>query len=216
MPVTKGKLSKDDQSRLDQNRSYLIGNLDATYMTDLLIDRGIFDNTDSELIRSKPTTDDKNRTLLEILSNSGPGAYGAFTDALMKDYDFIVTKLNETKPVFTDDRSQGERLRDELTDEQKAHRMSELDLLLLSKSFSTAIVSVGAGLNISKMEVEQIQLSNQYGGALNHNQSLLIKWRNKTGRAATLLAVMEAFIKAEEIGGDIDWGIVEKALKKIK
>ncbi|XP_033745203.1 uncharacterized protein LOC117330812 [Pecten maximus] len=216
MPVTKGKLDKCDQSRLDQNYSFLLGNLDATYMMDLLIDRGIFDITDSEIIRSKPTTNDRNRTLLDILYNSGPAAYGVFRDILKKDSAFIVQKLDDTELVTKDNRSQGQILKDELTDHQKAHRLTELDLLFFSKSFSTAIMSVAAGLNISQMEVQQIQLSNQYGGTLNHNQSMLIKWRNKTGRAATLLAILEAFVKAEEVGGEIDWSIVETGVKRIQ
>ncbi|XP_060080604.1 uncharacterized protein LOC132559975 [Ylistrum balloti] len=216
MPVVKGRLNKRDQNRLDKNYTYLLENLDAKYVVDLLIERGIFTLRDSEIIRSQASTEDKNRTFLETLYNSGEAAYEVFRDILRRDYQFIVNQLDATEPDFTDNRSQGEKLRDELTDEQKAHRVSELDLMYFSKSFSTAIMSVATALTINKTEVEQIQLSNPYSGALNHNQCMLIKWRNKTGRAATLQVLVEAFIKAEEIGGELNWQIISQGVAKIR
>ncbi|OWF36511.1 uncharacterized protein LOC110441583 [Mizuhopecten yessoensis] len=216
MPVTKGKLNAGDQSILDQNHTYLVEQLDATYVVDLFIDRGVFDLSDSENIRSKDTTEGRNRALLDTLYKAGPAAYGIFREILQKDYDFIVKKLDATKPNTTVNRSPGQILIDELTDDLKAHRMSELDLLYFSKSFSTAITSVAMALKINRTEVEQIQLSNQFGGAVNHNQSLLIKWKNRTGRAATLLALMEAFTTAEQFGGDMNWELVEDGIKRLK
>ena len=83
-----------DATRLRTNRVYIVSDLDVHRVLDLLIQNGIIVAEDRELICSKPTSQDRARSLLDILSCRGPNAFRIFVQALREaGYDWLADKL---------------------------------------------------------------------------------------------------------------------------
>ena len=101
-----------------------------------------------------------------------------------------------------------------LTDSQKQTRVTDKFLLGISRSFSET-KSVGLYFELSQVEVEHIQLSGQYNGVVNHNLTMLTKWKQKKASSATVESAISLLREAEDGGVKVEWSFVESAVNKL-
>jgi len=87
-------MQRSDADRLRQCRVDIVTDLDVSQVMDRLIASTIIRTEDYELIRSKPTSQDRARLLLDILPTRGPDAFGIFVQALREaSYNWLADKL---------------------------------------------------------------------------------------------------------------------------
>jgi len=87
-------MQQTDAERLRMSRTDIVADLDVHTVLDQLYASSIIMPEDYELIRSKPTSQDRARLLLDILPTRGPNAFTVFLEALREaKYDWLVDKL---------------------------------------------------------------------------------------------------------------------------
>jgi len=87
-------MQRTDAERLRMSRTDIVADLDVHTVLDQLYASSIIMPEDYELIRSKPTSQDRARLLLDILPTRGPNAFTVFLEALREaKYDWLVDKL---------------------------------------------------------------------------------------------------------------------------
>jgi Caspase recruitment domain len=90
------------RQKLIDLRLKLVEDIVALELTDYLLNARILTDEDVEIIKSKTTTKDKARTLIDILPTRGPKAFGAFVSALKThetNYEHLVTLLQEGEQI---------------------------------------------------------------------------------------------------------------------
>jgi len=87
-------MQRTDAERLRVSRIAIVDDLDVHRVLDHLVQNNIIVPEDHELIRSKPTSKDRARLLLDILPTRGPNAFSIFVQALREaKYDWLADKL---------------------------------------------------------------------------------------------------------------------------
>jgi len=87
-------MQRADAERLRANRVDIVADLDVHRVLDQLIAKSIIVAEDYELIRSKPTSQQRARLLLDILPMRGPNAFRIFVEALREArYDWLADRL---------------------------------------------------------------------------------------------------------------------------
>jgi len=88
-------MQRADAERLRTNRVDIVADLDVHRVLDQLIAKSIIVAEDYELIRSKPTSQERARLLLDILPMRGPYAFHIFVQALREaNYDWLADRLS--------------------------------------------------------------------------------------------------------------------------
>lgn len=75
-------MQRSDAEKLRRYRVQLVGEIDALHLIDFLYQEGILTTDDCERIRSKVTTAEKVRALLDILPSRGPHVFNIFLASL--------------------------------------------------------------------------------------------------------------------------------------
>ncbi|BFZ10410.1 hypothetical protein BsWGS_13449 [Bradybaena similaris] len=214
MPKTRGKLKPDDEYRLQANYSFMIEEIDAQYLLSELFSKFVIDADDKEKILSKPTTRERTQLLLDILLNSGPGeAYSNFVEVLEEKYSHVAAILKGTEVKDTLRRHY--TWYEEIPNEVKNRMITDADASRISTAIGDGWRDVMLRLEVSKVEIEQELFNHQHDTISNIITYLLIKWRQRLYKQATVDSLVSVLKEVDEAGScTIAWEIVEKALKK--
>lgn len=86
------------KDKLRTMRVSLVQNVDAEHLTDHLYAKNILVREDIEVIKSKVTSADKMRTLVDILPTRGPSTFNVFIEALRQHdniYSWLIEQLTQ-------------------------------------------------------------------------------------------------------------------------
>ncbi|CAG5119245.1 unnamed protein product [Candidula unifasciata] len=215
MPKTRGKLKPGDENSLRANYSYLAGEIDAQYLVAELFSQFVIDANDKEKIQSKATARERTLVLLDVLLDSGPGeAYNKFVEVLTKEYPDAAEKLKEEAP-FEETLQPQYSWYEELPAEIKNCVITEADASRISNAIGGGWRHVMALLGIRDVEIQQELFNHPHAGPADFITTFLIKWRQRQFRQATVDKLVSVLKEVDEAGTcTVDWGKVEKALKK--
>ncbi|XP_059172869.1 uncharacterized protein LOC131953618 [Physella acuta] len=92
----KGRLKLEDEAVLQENLVYLIKEVDALDIVDVLFAKNVFTLDDKHVISGMPTATGRMRTLLDKLFHAGSGpAFGHFLEALDENYSHVSARLRQ-------------------------------------------------------------------------------------------------------------------------
>ncbi|XP_061187823.1 death domain-containing protein CRADD-like [Saccostrea echinata] len=204
MPRTLQPLSNSDEQRIKKNWSFLKEELHQDEIRDAFMDEDIWDVKDFDEIDAMPTPNKKNEVFLRLLLKSGPGAYKVFVDALKaKHSDHILEKLKNTPITENKQAAQVDHFA-KLTDAQKSHYLTEQNLLKFNKCFGSDVEIVGKALLLTQSDIDVIRMENPYS-AITQIHKIILRWKYKNGRNATLGELTRCFMDAENAGARVDW-----------
>nr|XP_022301224.1 death domain-containing protein CRADD-like [Crassostrea virginica] len=207
-------LSKEDGQRIKKNIRYLKENLDQEQIRGYFMEEGIWGFPDFQEIDSGATPLKKNEIFIYLLLKSGPRAYKVFIKALKEHHStHIIEKLESTE--ITDD-TQGtsvDHLAD-LSESQKSHILTEHNWLKFNKIVGSDLVILGKALELSENDIGTIRMQNPHSASTQiHN--IIVKWKNRNGKNATLGTFTSCLMNAEEAGANVDWDVFDKGVEAV-
>ncbi|XP_059141310.1 uncharacterized protein LOC131929154 [Physella acuta] len=95
--IRHGQLRPEDERRLKRNYSFILSEIDATQLTDVMFEKEIFAKEDIETIKSSVTTKDRNEAFMHRLFSSGPGeSFQIFMDILQERYPHVSDRIKSS------------------------------------------------------------------------------------------------------------------------
>jgi hypothetical protein len=92
----------------------------------------------------------------------------------------------------------------ELSEEQKSHLFTELNLLRFNKVVGSDIELLGKTLGLAQADIDVIKMENTHSGATQIHK-VILKWKHRNGRNATLGKFTQLLMDAEAAGATVDW-----------
>ncbi|ESO91376.1 hypothetical protein LOTGIDRAFT_228817 [Lottia gigantea] len=180
----RSKMPEPGYSILQKQREFLCNELVAGHLVDDLFSFQILDDDDKDRIEKAESRSNKDgvRTMLDILSKSGPNAYDKFLKALI---------------CWIDD----------LPDEKKNKSLNEKNLLRLSNFFANGWEGVVLFLGNSEAQVYQDKENNRSSTQM-QLFSALNRWRQRKARDATVKELLTAMRLCSSC--IIEWDSVQK------
>lgn len=198
-------LRKVDEKKITKNYKRIITGIDIDRidLLDTFIQEEIFSHDDVERVKSKPTTQDKNREFIRLLVGSKPEGYQAFIDFLKSDgaYKDLAEEVDSTKIPEQEESLSIEKWigEDRIQPEQLKAQLTDLTLLYFSKSLNPEHLGIiGTNLGFSSVDVQNIEYKyNRAPEAASHE--LLVRWRNRTGQNATVQTLLEILLRCHDV-----------------
>nr|XP_022301225.1 death domain-containing protein CRADD-like [Crassostrea virginica]XP_022301226.1 death domain-containing protein CRADD-like [Crassostrea virginica] len=207
-------LSKEDEQRIKKNIRYLKENLDQAQIRGYFMEEDIWDFPDFQEIDSGATDFKKNEIFIYLLLKSGPRAYKVFIKALKEHHStHIIEKLESTE--ITDD-TQGtsvDQLAD-LSESQKSHILTEHNLLKFNKIVGSDLEILGKALELRQPDIDNARTENPHS-AITQIHKIILKWKNRNGKNATLGTFTHCLMNAEEAGANVDWDVFDKGVEAV-
>ncbi|XP_062589414.1 death domain-containing protein CRADD-like [Saccostrea cucullata] len=211
MPRVIQPLGNSDEQRIKKNWSFLKAQLQQDEIRDAFMDEDIWDLNDFDEIDAMPTPEKKNEVFLRLLLKSGPRAYKVFVDALKaKQSDHITDRLDNTPITEIQQPVQVNRYA-ELTDAQRSLYLTEQNLLKFNKCFGSDVEIVGKALLLTQSDIDVIRMENPYS-AITQIHKIILKWKYRNGRNATLGELTRCFMDAENAGARVDWDMFDQGV----
>ncbi|XP_062600586.1 death domain-containing protein CRADD-like [Saccostrea cucullata] len=211
MPRVIQPLSDTDKQRIQKNWSFLKEELQQDEIRDVFMDKGIWDLKDFNEIDAMLTPVKKNEVFLRLLLTSGPEAYKVFVDALKaKQSDHITDRLDNTPIEEKQQPVQVDRYA-ELTDAQRSLYLTEQNLLKFNRCFGSDVEIVGKALLLTQSDIDVIRMENPYS-AITQIHKIILKWKYRNGRNATLGELTRCFMDAEIAGARVDWDMFDQGV----
>ncbi|XP_035826003.1 uncharacterized protein LOC101855728 [Aplysia californica] len=192
MPVQKGKLKPGDEAKITAKYKYLLDELDSEDLVPALFAKEVIDRDDMNAIESKATRKEKIKVLIDKLFSAGSGeAYNNFIECLKESgYELVAEKLESTdstpSPVIESQPSEQEM------DWMNNIPDKVLDEVIVDASASKLAFQIGTGwehlmlqLGVGNTLIEREKAKGAAGDGTTTVTNLLIRWRQKEGKAAS-------------------------------
>ncbi|XP_022295871.2 death domain-containing protein CRADD-like [Crassostrea virginica] len=207
-------LSKEDEQRIKKNIRYLKENLEQDEIRDYFMEEDIWDLPDFEEIDSGATPLKRNEIFIKLLLKSGPRAYKVFIEALTeKNSTHIIEKLESTEIKDDTQGTSVDHLAD-LSESQKSHILTEHNLLKFNKIVGSDLEILGKALELRQADIDNARMENTHS-AITQIHKIILKWKNRKGKNATLGTFTRCLMNAEEAGANVDWDVFDKGVEAV-
>ncbi|XP_021344052.1 uncharacterized protein LOC110443915 isoform X2 [Mizuhopecten yessoensis] len=202
-----------DVAKIEAHMEYIVGNFDVSDFITHLVGKGLTLETKQEIDQVKRIRD-KNRKCLECLMKSKDGSYEVLIELLKeRHYTNIIDKLESGLPP--EDKAGKEAATPSIhVPEHKRHlRLTDKQLMNFSATVSPKDkIQWTTCLGIPELDVDHIDMDCHDSGT--QMMKILLHWRVKSGKDATLGLLMDQFNQSLDIGVTIDTEKVEKLILK--
>lgn len=206
-------ISAEDTQRIKKNWIFLKSELEQDAIRDNFMVEDIWDEHDFHEIDAEKTPQKKNEVFLKLLLRSGPRAYKIFIAALKNHNSIhIVDKLESTE-ITGNNQAVLDHLTS-LTDNQKTHVLTEINLLKFNKVVGSDIEIFGKALQLKQADIDSTRMENSNSVATQIHK-IILKWRNRNGKMATLGTFTKSLMDAEAAGASVDWDVYDQGVKEV-
>eukprot|EP00105_Crassostrea_gigas_P001611 XP_011413851.1 PREDICTED: death domain-containing protein CRADD [Crassostrea gigas] len=206
-------ISAEDTQRIKKNWIFLKSELEQEAIRDNFMVEDIWDLPDFQEIDAEKTPQKRNEVFLKLLLRSGPRAYKIFIAALINHNSYhIVEKLERTE-ITENNQAVLDHLTS-LTDNQKTHVLTEANLLKFNKVVGSDIEIFGKALQLKQADIDSTRMENSHSVATQIHK-IILKWRNRNGKMATLGTFTKSLMDAEAAGASVDWDVFDQGVKEV-
>ncbi|OWF40979.1 uncharacterized protein LOC110463089 [Mizuhopecten yessoensis] len=221
MAQTATSMTPEQVKKIEANYAEIVKNVQADDIMDYFVDQGYFSIEDvvEDIMRGKTPQDQIERLVMLLhQKRSKAGIFDFFLNQLAEhSNEDLAKKIRETekRPIQVSENGAGDDRYPEIPEKLKIKSVTDKYAMFLSKTFPPQkLIAFGACLGFNDVEISQVQADNEkYGGSTVIHQ-LIVRWKNRTGRSATLGTLHNLF---QEHSDDIDLNseAYAKALDKI-
>lgn len=101
-----------------------------------------------------------------------------------------------------------------LTDKRKTHVLVSTDLLKFNKVVGSDIEIFGKALQLKQADIDSTRMENSNSVATQIHK-IILKWRNRNGKMATLGTFTKSLMDAEAAGASVDWDVYDQGVKEV-
>ncbi|RUS76462.1 hypothetical protein EGW08_015776 [Elysia chlorotica] len=196
MPVQRGRLKSADERKIQFSYKTLIEEVDALDVIEGLFQEGVFTYDDLEEIKAKPTPRQRTILMLDKILKSGPGkAFEVFLKEL-KDYPHIVETLKQASSESEVEADSTWAWFDEVPEEVQLQKLDDANTSRVSSLIGSGWEKVLLRLDLTNVNISQEKSRHSSDIALVIT-NLLIRWRQKKGRSATIKCLVDTL---KEVG----------------
>ncbi|KAK0067904.1 death domain-containing protein CRADD [Biomphalaria pfeifferi] len=213
---SESSLSYDSESRIQQNWIFLLDELDEADIVDHLFEAREITRDQIDEIESKPTKRKKTEALLKfILQKKKQKLYDVFVETLKIDYIHVVDKLNATKVIPAEPKVAPYDWFKDIPNSKKQLALRESDASRFSNCFGSGWEAIMYSLGIKKTELE-LELENVGHRKKQTITNLIIRWKQRNGKSATLEKFMNTVINVSiEDRVTLDWEELKKCVDRM-
>lgn len=206
-------ISDEDTQRIKKNWRFLKEELEQDSIRDNFMVEDIWDLADFDEIDAMTTPQKRNEVFLKLLLRSGPRAYKVFIAALKKhSSDHIIEKLESTE--ITENNQAVLDHFTSLTDNQKSHILTEQNLLKFNTVVVRDIEIFGKALQLRQADIDTCRMESP-NSVTTQIHKIILKWRNRNGKMATLGTFTKSLMDAEAAGASVDWDVFDQSVKEV-
>lgn len=206
-------LSDEDAQRIKKNWTFLKKELDQEGIRDKFMEEDLWDLPDFEEIDAKETPQKKNEAFLKLLLRSGPRAYNIFITALRNHNSDHILEMLERTEITGNNQAVLDHLTS-LTEDQKTYVLTEQNLLKFNRVVGSDIEIFGKALLLRQADIDTTRMENS-NSATTQIHKIILKWRNRNGRMATLGRFTKSLMDAEAAGAFVDWDVFDQGVKEV-
>ena len=87
-------------------------------------------------------------------------------------------------------------------------------MLKFNKIVGSDLVILGKALELSQNDIDTARMPNPLSASTQiHN--IIVKWKNRNGKNATLGTFTSCLMNAEEAGANVDWDVFDKGVEAV-
>ena len=87
-------------------------------------------------------------------------------------------------------------------------------MLKFNKIVGSDLVILGKALELRQADIDGARIGNPHS-AITQIHKIILKWKNRNGKNATLGTFTRCLMNAEEAGANVDWDVFDKGVEAV-